>query len=93
MAEIYIPYNSLEEKQGILDGNTDKTWLREEMIGNRQFVVYDDGKAPPFDIPDSVIKAGFQVVIDELNKLQTVASLPTITPAEFIAAVKAKLGI
>ena len=93
MSEIYFPYKTLEEKQGILDANTDKAYLREEMIGPRQFVVYDDGAAPPFDIPDRVIKAAFGVVIDELNEIRTKAAMPTKTAADFIAAVKAKLGI
>ena len=85
---IYYPYTTLEEKQGILDANIDKTFLRDEQVREKRFVVFDDGVEPPFTIPDEVIKAGFLTVLDYINTA-TVGK----TPAEFLADVKARLGI
>ena len=86
--EIYYPYTTLEEKQGILDANTDKTLLRDEQIRDKRFVVFDDGVEPPFTIPDEIIKAGFLTVLDYINNATTGK-----TPAQFLADVKARLGI
>ena len=92
MAEIYLPYTTLEEKQGIKDANTDKTLLRDEMLVNKKFLVYDDGIVPPFTIPDEVIKHGFLVMLEYLNEIGSDLPIPwTKTPAEFLADVKARL--
>ena len=85
--EIYYPYNTIEEKQGILDANTDKTFLRDEQIRSKQFLVFDDGVAPPFTIPDAVTKAGFLTMLDYINNGTTGKS-----PAQFLTDVKARLG-
>ncbi len=86
--EIYFPYTTLEEKQGILEANTDKTFLRNEQLRDKRFVVYDDGTPPPFTLPDKVVKAGFLTILDYINTATTGK-----TPAEFLADVKARLGV
>ncbi len=86
--EVYFPYTTLEEKQGILDANTDKIMLRDEQLREKRFVVFDDGTVPPFSLPDKVITAGFLTVLDYINTA-TVGK----TPAQFLTDVKARLGI
>ena len=86
--EIYYPYTTLEEKQGILDANTDKTFLRDEQVREKRFVVFDDGQVPPFTIPDEVVKQAFIVLLGYHND-----AIMGKTPAEFLDDVKARLGI
>ena len=86
--EIYYPYTTLEEKQGILDANTDKTLLRDEQIREKRFVVFDDGVEPPFTIPDEAVKQGFIVLLGYHND-GTMGK----TPAQFLADIKARMGI
>jgi hypothetical protein len=85
--EIYYPYTTLEEKQGILDANTDKTLLRQEGLGNKRFLVFDDGIDPPFTIPDEVVKQAFIVLLGYHND-GTMGK----TPAQFLTDIKARLG-
>jgi hypothetical protein len=76
--EIYYPYTTLEEKQGVLDANTDKTFLRYEQIREKLFIVFDDGVEPPFTIPDEVVKEGF------IEMLSIVTSLRDYMEAGFL---------
>ena len=92
MAEVWFPYKTLEEKQGIIDANTDKTLLREAMINSRRFLVFDDGAEPPWDM-EPVLTAAMLVIMDEINILRANDSLPARTTAQLKAAIKAKLGI
>ena len=92
MAEIYFPYKTLEEKQGIIDANTDKTPLRDEVLGSKRFLVYDDGAEPAFAIPaHEAVKQAFIVMLGYLEEVATNPSSWTKTPAEFLADVKARL--
>ena len=87
--EVHYPYTTLEEKQGIRDANTDKTFLgdRQDHSG-RRFVVFDDGVEPPFTIPDKVIRDAFIVMLGYHND-----GITGKTPADFLADVKARQGI
>ena len=84
--EIYIPYKNAEEKQLIVDSNTDKEFLRDAMVGSKRFLVYDDAVEPPFTIPDETTKHGFLTLLDYINN-----GITGKTPAEFLADIKARL--
>jgi hypothetical protein len=91
MAKVLYPYMTLEEKQGIIDANTDKTLLGQKMYGNDRFLVYDDGVEPPFTIPDKVIRDAFIVMLGYVNEAgQQPSSWVDKTPAELLADVKAR---
>lgn len=68
--EIYRPYTTLEEKQGIIDDNQDKTLLRDEVLRDKRFLVFDDGQEPPFDYPSDILRAFALVILDEINALR-----------------------
>ncbi len=88
--EVYYRYNSMEEK-AMLEATITFQLLRDESIGGKRFLVYDDGVETPFTIPDDVIKAGFLEMLSLVNVLNGVANQPIVTPAEFLVGVKSRL--
>ena len=90
--ELYYRYNSMEEK-AMLEATVTFQLLRDESIGSKRFLVYDDLVEMPFTIPDDVIKEGFIEMLSLLNEAREVANLAEVTPAEFLAGIKVRLGI
>lgn len=88
--EIYIRFNSQEEREQI-EATQTNAFLRDESIGNIRFLVYDDGLDAPFTIPDEVVKAAFLEMLSLVNALNAVASIQTVSPAEFLTGVKSRL--
>ena len=90
--EIFIPYTTLEQKQGIkTEYNSKFTLLREDVRSGLRFLVYDDGIAPPFDVSDEIVKAGFLVFLDYVNALLAGTYIAK-TPKNLLTDVKAKMG-
>ena len=90
---IMIPYETLEEKQGIKDQYSAQwTLIGEDVLAGQRVLVYDDGVPPPFTIPDEVTRTGFLVILGYLNELEA----GTYTPKngqDLLDDVKARLGL
>ena len=91
--EIWYPFKTLEEKQGIIDTVTDMTFIREAAIRDKLFLVFDDGVEPPFTIPDETMKQAFIVMLGYMEEIALNPASWTKAPAQFLADVKARLGI
>lgn len=92
MAKVYYPYTTLEEKEGLKDLHSDKTFIGEALYKDKFFLVYDDGVEPPWEF-DEVTKAIVLEMLKLINALETVAGIPLTKPADFKDAVEARLNV
>jgi len=92
MSLIYYPYKSVEEREGLEALHTDITLIGDAHLGNKSFLVYDDGVKPPWEF-DEVIKAVVIELLKDLNNLQTIAGVPLTTPQDFKTRVITRLNL
>ena len=91
--KVFIPYETLEEKQAIKD-QYDSQWtlIGEDVLAGQRVLVYDDGVPPPFTIPDETTRAGFLVVLGYINELEAGTYTPK-TGQDLLDDVKTQLGL
>ena len=92
MGQIYFPYVTLEEKEGLKVLHSDKLFIGEAHIKDKHFLVYDDGTVPPWEM-EPVLTAVVLIIMDEINILRVAGGLPERTAAQLKAAIEARLNI
>jgi len=92
MAQIYFPYVTLEEKEGLKVLHSDKLFIGEAHIKDKHFLVFDDGVMPPWEF-EEVTKMIVLETLKIINALETVAGIPLTKAADFRDAVIARLNV
>jgi len=92
MAQIYFPYVTLEEKEGLKVLHSDKLFIGESHIKDKHFLVYDDGTVPPWEM-EPVLTAAILIMLDEINILREFAGMQPRTVQQLKDAIEARLNI
>ncbi len=83
-------YTSDEDRQSIIDDNPGKVIVKEASHFDESYLVLDEPRQ--FDLTGRELKAVVLALLDELNELRAVASLPAKTTSELKQAIKTRLN-